>query len=157
VPYGRNYDRDRLLSGLAVHPASHSLAVNDKGRVSAEIFIFCRYTMFSEVYWHHAVRAVEAMTERALEDFQRQIGLDGAALIDRLLGHSDESLLDHIAASGRDFARRVAKARVLVAPAPARTAREALGADALAERLLDALLAAADELAAGSGTSGRLF
>jgi HD superfamily phosphohydrolase len=271
VPYGRNYDRERLLSSLAVHPASHSLAVNDKGKVSAEIFIFCRYTMFSEVYWHHAVRAVEAMAERALEDFQHQSGLDGAALIDRLLGHSDESLLDQMATTaaadsaaarlahgltggrrrlhkrvltlsqahrrpafrrayervvgierpaarrleqalaeclarvtgrtlrpgevlldappagkhrledlpvlfghkgswaplaelshtvrgiGRDFARRVAKARVFVAAEPARAAREALGADALAERLLDAMLDAADEPATGPGASGRLF
>jgi len=98
VPYGRNYDRDRLLSCLAVDPGTGRLAVTDKGKVSAEVFVFCRYTMFSEVYWHHAVRAIEAMLERALEDFCERARLSEDALVTELLAHSDESLVADIRA-----------------------------------------------------------
>lgn len=93
VPYGRNYDRDRLLSTLRVDPDTGLLAVSDKGRISAEIFIFCRYTMFSEAYWHHTVRSASAMVERALEDFRLRSDLEGDGLARFLLGHGDEGLL----------------------------------------------------------------
>lgn len=96
VPYGRNYDRDRLLSTLAIHPGTHKLAVTDKGKISAEIFIFGRYTMFSEAYWHHAVRAASAMVERALEDFRLRAQLDHDSLLSLLLGNSDENLVQKI-------------------------------------------------------------
>ena len=70
VSYGRNSDRARFLHSLCPSTTDDAIAVTDKGRVAAEMFIFSRYTMFSEAYWHHTVRAVSAMVERALSDFQ---------------------------------------------------------------------------------------
>ncbi len=93
VPYGRNYDRDRLLSSLRINPATRRIAITDKGKISAEIFVFCRYTMFSEAYWHHTVRSASAMVERALEDWRLRAGPGGGDLAGLLLSHSDESLL----------------------------------------------------------------
>jgi HD superfamily phosphohydrolase len=36
-----------------------------QGRTAAEMMVFARYVMFSEVYWHHAVRCATAMLQRA--------------------------------------------------------------------------------------------
>jgi HD superfamily phosphohydrolase len=57
VPYGRNFDRHRLISSLCIDPAHHRLAITEKGRTAAEMMVFARYIMFSEVYWHHSVRS----------------------------------------------------------------------------------------------------
>jgi hypothetical protein len=65
VPYGRHFDQPRLLSGLCIDDAGR-LAITDKGRTAAELMVFARYVMFSEVYWHHAVRAATAMLQRAV-------------------------------------------------------------------------------------------
>ncbi|MFM7108224.1 MAG: HD domain-containing protein [Planctomycetaceae bacterium] len=66
VPYGRNFDQDRLLASLCLDEAGSALAITDKGRTAAELLVFARYVMFSEVYWHHAVRAATAMLQRAV-------------------------------------------------------------------------------------------
>ena len=66
VPYGRHFDQERLLSALCLDAAGRSLAITDKGRTAAELMVFARYVMFSEVYWHHAVRAATAMLQRAV-------------------------------------------------------------------------------------------
>lgn len=66
VPYGRHFDQERLLSSLCLDEAGASLAITDKGRTAAELMVFARYVMFSEVYWHHAVRAATAMLQRAV-------------------------------------------------------------------------------------------
>jgi len=66
VPYGRHFDQDRLLASLCLDEAGTSLAISDKGRTAAELMVFARYVMFSEVYWHHAVRAATAMLQRAV-------------------------------------------------------------------------------------------
>jgi HD superfamily phosphohydrolase len=65
VPYGRNFDQQRLISALCLNAAGDGLAIRDKGRTAAEMMVFARYVMFSEVYWHHAVRAATAMLQRA--------------------------------------------------------------------------------------------
>ena len=57
VPYGRNFDQSRLLANLCLDERGEGLAIADKGRTAAELMVFARYVMFSEVYWHHAVRA----------------------------------------------------------------------------------------------------
>jgi len=93
VSYGRNYDRARFLDSLCPSVAGDRIAVTEKGRVSAEIFIFCRYTMFSEAYWHHAVRSISAMIEHALWDFQGRAQLDHATLTALLLSKSDDELV----------------------------------------------------------------
>ena len=65
VPYGRNFDQQRLIGSLCVNDAGDGLAITDKGRTAAEMMVFARYVMFSEVYWHHAVRCATAMLQRA--------------------------------------------------------------------------------------------
>jgi HD superfamily phosphohydrolase len=65
VPYGRNFDQSRLIGSLCLNEAGDGLAISDKGRTAAEMMVFARYVMFSEVYWHHAVRGATAMLQRA--------------------------------------------------------------------------------------------
>jgi uncharacterized protein len=66
VPYGRHFDQDRLLASLCLDETGTAVAISDKGRTAAELMVFARYVMFSEVYWHHAVRAATAMLQRAV-------------------------------------------------------------------------------------------
>ena len=65
VPYGRHFDQQRLLGSLCLNQAGDGLAITDKGKTAAELMVFARYVMFSEVYWHHGVRAATAMLQRA--------------------------------------------------------------------------------------------
>ncbi len=65
VPYGRHFDQQRLIGSLCLNEAGDGLALRDKGRTAAEMMVFARYVMFSEVYWHHAVRSATAMLQRA--------------------------------------------------------------------------------------------
>jgi len=65
VPYGRHFDQQRLLGSLCLNQAGSGLALRDKGKTAAELLVFARYVMFSEVYWHHGVRAATAMLQRA--------------------------------------------------------------------------------------------
>jgi HD superfamily phosphohydrolase len=66
VPYGRNFDQQRLISSMCLGENEQELAIVDKGRTAAEMMVFARYVMFSEVYWHHAVRSGTAMLQRAV-------------------------------------------------------------------------------------------
>ncbi|TWU25905.1 HD domain-containing protein [Bythopirellula polymerisocia] len=65
VPYGRNFDQPRLIQSLCLNESGDGLAITDKGKTAAEMMVFARYVMFSEVYWHHAVRSATAMLQRA--------------------------------------------------------------------------------------------
>lgn len=65
VPYGQNFDSGRLIDSLCINEAGDRLAITEKGRTAAELMVFARYVMFSEVYWHHAVRSATAMLQRA--------------------------------------------------------------------------------------------
>ncbi|HCK42093.1 MAG TPA: metal-dependent phosphohydrolase [Planctomycetaceae bacterium] len=65
VPYGRNFDQSRLIQSLCLNQQGTKLAISDKGKTAAEMMVFARYVMFSEVYWHHAVRSATAMLQRA--------------------------------------------------------------------------------------------
>jgi HD superfamily phosphohydrolase len=76
VPYGRNFDQQRLIGSLCLNKAGGGLAINDKGRTAAEMMVFARYVMFSEVYWHHAVRAATAMLQRAFYLLYHRLNLD---------------------------------------------------------------------------------
>ena len=76
VPYGRNFDQQRLIGSLCVNQAGDGLAITDKGRTAAEMMVFARYVMFSEVYWHHAVRSATAMLQRAFYLLREQLDLD---------------------------------------------------------------------------------
>ncbi len=64
VPYGRNFDQARLIASLCVGEDGRSIAITEKGKTAAEMMVFARYVMFSEVYWHHTVRSATAMLQR---------------------------------------------------------------------------------------------
>lgn len=76
VPYGRNFDQGRLIGSLCLNAAGDGLAITDKGKTAAEMMVFARYVMFSEVYWHHGVRAATAMLQRAFYLLHDQLDLD---------------------------------------------------------------------------------
>ena len=73
VPYPLGIDVGRLLRCLTVvvfdGASAHDvlmIGVHSKGKVAAESVILARQAMFSQVYWHHAVRAQKAMLARAV-------------------------------------------------------------------------------------------
>jgi HD superfamily phosphohydrolase len=73
VPYGRNFDQGRLIGSLCLNAAGDGLALTDKGKTAAEMMVFARYVMFSEVYWHHSVRAATAMLQRLFYSLLEQL------------------------------------------------------------------------------------
>ncbi len=75
VPYGRNFDRQRLISSLILNEAGDGLAITSKGKTAAEMMVFARYVMFSEVYWHHAVRSATTMFARAFYEVHSTLDL----------------------------------------------------------------------------------
>ena len=75
VPYGRNFDRARLIQSLIVNQAGDGLAISSKGKTAAELMVFARYVMFSEVYWHHAVRSATCMFARSFYELHRSLDL----------------------------------------------------------------------------------
>lgn len=76
VPYGRNFDQGRLIGSLCLNGAGDGLALTEKGKTAAELMVFARYVMFSEVYWHHGVRAATAMLQRAFYRLHGMLDLD---------------------------------------------------------------------------------
>jgi uncharacterized protein len=119
VPYGRNFDQGRLISGLCLNEAGDALAITDKGKTAAEMMVFSRYVMFSEVYWHHAVRGATAMLQRAFYLLYRNFDLDGlfrltepawiAEILRQSEGHPARELLDGIFGPARRLYKRVAQ------------------------------------------------
>jgi HD superfamily phosphohydrolase len=119
VPYGRNFDQPRLIQSLCVNEAGDSLAITDKGRTAAEMMVFARYVMFSEVYWHHAVRSATAMLQRAFYSLHDRLDLDTLfrlaeePMIDALrraaLGTPVGDLLDGLFGPTRQLYKRVAQ------------------------------------------------
>ncbi len=75
VPYGRHFDRNRLIQSLLVNESGDGLAISNKGKTAAELMVFARYVMFSEVYWHHAVRSATTMFARAFFDLHSEFDL----------------------------------------------------------------------------------
>ncbi len=76
VPYGRHFDQPRLIGSLCLNEAGDGLAITDKGKTAAELLVFARYVMFSEVYWHHGVRSATAMLQRAFYLIHGALDLD---------------------------------------------------------------------------------
>jgi HD superfamily phosphohydrolase len=76
VPYGRHFDQQRLLGSLCLNAPGNGLAISDKAKTAAELMVFARYVMFSEVYWHHGVRAATAMLQRAFYLLHGVLDLD---------------------------------------------------------------------------------
>ena len=76
VPYGMHFDQGRLIAGLCLNRGGTALAITDKAKTAAELMVFSRYVMFSEVYWHHGVRAATAMLQRAFFELHEELDLD---------------------------------------------------------------------------------
>jgi HD superfamily phosphohydrolase len=72
------------------------LAITDKGKTAAEMMVFARYVMFSEVYWHHAVRSATAMLQRAF--YLLHGGLD----LDALFRQSEQPMIDALRTAAGD-------------------------------------------------------
>jgi HD superfamily phosphohydrolase len=96
VPYGRNFDQPRLIQSLCLNEAGDKLAIADKGKTAAEMMVFARYVMFSEVYWHHAVRSATAMLQRAF--YLLYGGLD----LDALFRLSEQPMIDALRTAAGD-------------------------------------------------------
>ena len=94
VPYGRHFDQQRLLGSLCLNAAGDGLAVADKGKTAAELMVFARYVMFSEVYWHHGVRAATAMFQRAF------YLLHGLLDLDALFRMTEHEMIDELQRAG---------------------------------------------------------
>lgn len=119
VPYGRNFDRNRLMQSLVLNENADGLAISNKGRTAAELMVFARYVMFSEVYWHHAVRSATSMFAHAFyhlrdglhwpELFQKSESELIAELRGRVIGTSSETLLDGLFGPKRRLYKRVAE------------------------------------------------
>lgn len=105
VPYGRHFDQERLIGSLCLNRSGDGLAITDKGKTAAELMVFARYVMFSEVYWHHTVRAATVMFQRAFEIlFSHYPGR--WSLVEAALEDSFEKWLDRI----RRFCRETIEA-----------------------------------------------
>jgi uncharacterized protein len=148
VPYGRNFDRSRLIQSLLLNRAGDGLAISTKGKTAAELMVFARYVMFSEVYWHHAVRSATSMFARAFYElrwgldlksfFQKSEAESVAALRQAAVGTHCERLLDGIFGSQRRLYKRVAEFSLYQVPETYRL---------LARRAYPYLVACAESLA----------
>jgi len=122
VPYGRHFDAGRLVAAMTVDPRRPRLAITEKGRTAAEMMVFARYVMFSEVYWHHAVRSATAMLQRSVHLLRNQVDLeslmrlDDAAWIDQWQAAASETsaarLVDGLFGPVRSLYKRVAEFNV---------------------------------------------
>jgi uncharacterized protein len=92
VPYGQNFDAPRLVANLDVVDSPPRLALSEKARTAAEMMVFARYVMFSEVYWHHAVRSATAMLQRTVFELLATQRLD----LQSLMGHGDVLYREHL-------------------------------------------------------------
>jgi len=129
VPYGRNYDANRLLSSfILLHHGSGkgknarvNILLREKGKASAEVFIFSRYVMFTEVYWHHTARCFSAMFRRAFMDLVKT-----DLVVEKLIGeriynkkgwryHSDTEAYHRIVEHAKAGGRRCVVARDMLA------------------------------------------
>lgn len=119
VPYGRNFDQARLIQSLCLNAAGDGLAITDKGKTAAEMMVFARYVMFSEVYWHHAVRSATAMLQRAFVllsdalDYESTFALSERPMIEQMLTAAGQGpareLLDGLFGRTRQLYKRVAQ------------------------------------------------
>ena len=128
VPYGRQLDQERLIGSLCLNASGDGLAITEKGKTAAELMIFARYVMFSEVYWHHAVRSATAMLQRLFcelhlagnIDFMQFVKLSEEEAI-RLFretskGTSLEKLAQGLFGTKRSIYKRVAQFSILEQP-----------------------------------------
>lgn len=149
VPYGQNFDAGRLISSMCRHPETGKLAITEKGRTAAEMMVFARYVMFSEVYWHPSVRSATAMLQRSVYELQEEIDLpstlkmddrDWIAMLRRAAsGGACETMVEGLFGPRRQLFKRVAEHSVLQSGSQIH--------DALARRPYWWLVAASEKLA----------
>lgn len=126
VPYGRNFDKNRLIHSLMVNEAGDGLAVSSKGKTATELMVFARYVMFSEVYWHHAVRSSTCMFGRAFQELYQELDLDWlfhqseSEMISTMRQHAEgrpvSRLLEGIFGQRRGLYKRVAEYSLFQTP-----------------------------------------
>jgi HD superfamily phosphohydrolase len=126
VPYGKNFDQQRLIGSFCLNSTGDSLAITDKGRTAAEMLVFARYVMFSEVYWHHTVRAATAMLQHAFYRLRGRLDLatllraDDAAWVQTVLWaaqeQSVEPMLQGLFGDKRVIYKRLAEYSILDCP-----------------------------------------
>lgn len=119
VPYGRHFDRHRLIQSLVLNEDGDGLAISQKGRTAAELMVFARYVMFSEVYWHHAVRSATSMFARAFFELHQRFDLQSLfrltdsemvrRLRDEARGSNCEPLVEGIFGPRRELYKRTAE------------------------------------------------
>ncbi|MCA9058133.1 MAG: HD domain-containing protein [Planctomycetaceae bacterium] len=119
VPYGKNFDRHRLINSLIVNESADGLAITAKGKTAAEMMVFARYVMFTEVYWHHAVRSATTMFARTFYEVHPQLDLAGlfrmtepeliAVLIQAARGEDVEQLSGGLFGRRRSLHKRLAE------------------------------------------------
>jgi HD superfamily phosphohydrolase len=123
VPYGQNFDAGRLINSMCRHPETGKLAISEKGRTAAEMMVFARYVMFSEVYWHPSVRSATAMLQRSVYHLQKEIDLpstlkmddrDWIAMLRRnAMDTRFETMVEGLFGARRELFKRVAEYSVL--------------------------------------------
>jgi HD superfamily phosphohydrolase len=128
VPYGQNFDAGRLITSMCRHPENGKLAINEKGRTAAEMMVFARYVMFSEVYWHHAVRSATAMLQRSVYlmkeklDWPSTLKMDDRDWIAMLRrsasGSAVEAMVEGLFGPQRQLYKRVAEYSALQSSSP---------------------------------------
>ena len=116
VPYGRNFDAERILGSLRVHPQIPKLAIDEKGRTAAEMMVFGRYVMFSEVYWHHTVRAATAMLQRALFELQETTSRESSTDIWAWSDATDPQWIGHLRETARAGEPRTDETQAIESP-----------------------------------------
>ncbi len=119
VPYGRNFDKNRLIHSLMVNEVGDGLAIGSKGKTAAELMVFARYVMFSEVYWHHAVRSASTMFARAFYHLYQSLDLSEyfkltesdsiSVLREHARGTLCERLVEGVFSTKRTLYKRVAE------------------------------------------------
>ena len=91
------------------------------------MMVFARYVMFSEVYWHHAVRSATAMIQRAVFELRDSIDLVGSwlemdeatmteSLIENSRGKPWENCILGLFGMRRSLYKRIAQFDRLVEP-----------------------------------------
>lgn len=98
VPYGMHFDRNRLIRSLTVNEQADGLAITEKGKTAAELLVFARYVMFSEVYWHKSVRCATAMLQRAFLMLRDRIDMNAC------FGSTEEEMIATFRRTARDTA-----------------------------------------------------
>ena len=126
VPYGRNFDQQRLIGSLCLNQSGDGIALTEKGKTAAEMMVFSRYVMFSEVYWHHAVRSATAMLQRAFYllhaelDLETMFRMDEREFIDAMkaaaAGGPAMPLLDGLFGSKRRLYKRLSQYNLVQTP-----------------------------------------